>query len=310
MSNIVEKAIQLLKAGKVIAVPTETVYGLAGDACNEQAIRQIFALKNRPADHPVIVHIAGAEQLADWARQIPDTAFQLAKKFWPGPLSFVLKKADHVSSLVTGGQDTIALRSPNHPLTHEILKGFGGGIAAPSANRFGQLSPTCAEHVAKSFPELPLIVDGGPCQVGIESTILDLSSNAPRILRPGMISKEQIERVIGSSVEQAEKTSPRASGSRPSHYAPNTKTTLLKTKELENFILRATQRIILLSFDMHDEWPCKTFVMPKDPAAYAHIIYQTLHDADQKNFELIVIETPPTTPEWSAILDRLTRATK
>ncbi|MEJ5211921.1 MAG: L-threonylcarbamoyladenylate synthase, partial [Burkholderiales bacterium] len=176
MSTDLDRAVALLRAGGVVAIPTETVYGLAADARNPQAVRRVFAIKGRPADHPLIVHIAAAESLPQWARDIPDAAWRLAGRFWPGPLTLILRRAPGVPDEVTGGQDTVGLRVPDHPLTLELLRRFGGGLAAPSANRFGHVSPTRPEHVAQELGEaVDLILDGGPCSVGVESTILDLS---------------------------------------------------------------------------------------------------------------------------------------
>lgn len=190
-----------LRAGELVALPTETVHGLGADAMNPAAVRRIFEAKGRPADHPLIVHLPDAEQMTQWARDIPREAIALAQAFWPGPLTLILKREDDVPLEVTGGQDTVGLRVPGHPLALKLLRAFGGGVAAPSANRFGRISPTTAQHVRDEFHDTLgdalTVLDGGPCEVGIESTILDLSGEAPRILRPGAISAEQIAAVIG-----------------------------------------------------------------------------------------------------------------
>jgi L-threonylcarbamoyladenylate synthase len=193
----IQQAAQLLRKGRLVAVPTETVYGLGADATNPEAIKKIFAAKGRPADHPLIVHIPDASYLNAWAVDIPDSALILAERFWPGPLTLVLKKQPDVPLEVTGGQETIALRVPNHPVALNLLKVFGGGIAAPSANRFCRISPTQASHVAEELGDkVDLILDGGACQVGLESTIVDLSSGNPKLLRPGQIGKAEIEELL------------------------------------------------------------------------------------------------------------------
>ncbi|AVP98241.1 threonylcarbamoyl-AMP synthase [Ahniella affigens] len=222
----ITEAVAALRRGEVIGLPTETVYGLAGDARNPEALQRIFATKGRPADHPLIVHLADAKQLSDWAIDVPVAALQLAQAFWPGPMTLILKRQANVSDLVTGGQDTVGLRVPSHPWAQAVLQAFGGGLAAPSANRFGHVSPTTAQHVRDEFGEaVPVVLDAGPCQVGIESTIIDLSTGFARILRPGLITAEQIEAVLHASPEapgarQTSADTPRVSGSLASHYAP------------------------------------------------------------------------------------------
>ncbi len=220
MSEI-ERAAQFLKQGRLVAFPTETVYGLGADASNLEGVRRIFALKGRPANHPLIVHLQGVDELVHWARDIPFSVERLTSRFWPGPLTLVLKRATGVIDEVTGGQDTVGLRVPSHPVAQQLLQAFGGGIAAPSANRFGRVSPTTAQHVREDLGDaVDLILDGGACEVGIESTILDLSSGAPVLLRPGRIGAAEIETVIGAQVARASAQSPRAPGMLEAHYAP------------------------------------------------------------------------------------------
>jgi len=198
MSVQIEKAAALLRQGELVAFPTETVYGLGADASNPEAVAKIFAAKGRPADHPLIVHIPGVEHLDRWAREIPETAFASAKAFWPGPLTLILKRQPNVPDAVTGGQDTVGIRVPGHPLALELLKAFDGGVAAPSANRFGHVSPTTAQHVHDELGSaVAMVLDGGPCRVGIESTIVNLTGPQSRILRPGMISAADLGRVLG-----------------------------------------------------------------------------------------------------------------
>jgi L-threonylcarbamoyladenylate synthase len=224
---LIDRAVAILRRGGLVAVPTETVYGLAADASNPAAVRAIFAAKGRPADHPVIVHLADAAALDGWARDVPDAARRLAAAYWPGPLTLVLKRAVHVDDVITGGQDTIGLRAPAHPWTRALLQAFGGALAAPSANRFGRISPTTAEHVRADLGEKPrgvvdLILDGGPCPIGIESTIVDLSGATPQLLRPGAVTRAALERILKVAVADAGDAAPRASGRLESHYAPVT----------------------------------------------------------------------------------------
>jgi L-threonylcarbamoyladenylate synthase len=210
----IERAVALLRAGELVAFPTETVYGLGADAANPAAVAKIFAAKGRPQDHPLIVHLDGAAQLDAWARDIPAYAFELAEAFWPGPLTLILKRQPGVPDAVTGGQDTVGLRVPGHPLALELLRAFGGGLAAPSANRFGRISPTTARHVREELGEaVAMVLDGGPCQVGIESTILDCTGGAPRILRPGMVGAPALGRVLGRMPGYGAAGGPRVSGS-------------------------------------------------------------------------------------------------
>ena len=190
----IEQAADLLHRGKLVAIPTETVYGLGADASNPEAVAKIFQAKGRPADHPLIVHLAYASQMKDWAEEVPDSALRLASAFWPGPLTMILRKKASVPAVVTGGQETVALRVPDNPVALWLLRVFGGGIAAPSANRFGRISPTTAQHVAEELGDaVDCILDGGPCTVGVESTIIDLTDQQPTILRPGRITRSQLE---------------------------------------------------------------------------------------------------------------------
>ncbi|MFH1334561.1 MAG: L-threonylcarbamoyladenylate synthase [Pseudomonadota bacterium] len=313
------KAVQLLKEGKLVAIPTETVYGLAADASNPKAVEKIFKAKGRPSNHPLIVHIADSASLATWAIHIPDIAYQLAEAFWPGPLTMVLNKAPSVPSIVTGGQNTVAIRSPNHPITQQILKLFKGGLAAPSANRFGHISPTTAEHVKKDLgKQVDLIIDGGPCIIGVESTIVDLTSTPIRILRPGAISAKQISNVIHKPViyhKTTQKTqAPRVSGSLSSHYAPNTPAIRIHTRALEKKIKETRNKgktcAVLARKKISAVSHPQLIVMPKDPENYARILYQQLRFADLLKVDLIIVEDVPQTPKWRAVQDRLNRATK
>lgn len=298
-------AVAILRAGGVIGLPTETVYGLAADAGNADAVARIFALKGRPADHPLIVHIAGAEQLPRYARTVPDAARRLAEAFWPGPLTLILPRQPGVLDAVTGGQDTVGLRAPAHPLAQQLLCAFGGALAAPSANRFGRISPTRAEHVRAEFGDaVPCVLDGGPCAVGIESTIVDLTAQPPRILRPGDIGREQIEAVIGRVSLGADAASPRASGTLEAHYAPRTPLQL-RPRHVIAAAPGSAQQVLAL-----DTLPTNTdgIALPADPLAYAHGLYAALRELDARGSALIVVETPPADAPWLAIHDRLRRA--
>lgn len=309
----IAEACAALRRGEVIGLPTETVYGLAGDAGNADAVRRIFAIKGRPADHPLIVHLADAAQMAQWTRDAPEAAQQLAAAFWPGPLTMILKRAAHVLDLVTGGQDTIGLRVPNHPLALALLASFGAGLAAPSANRFGHVSPTTAQHVRDEFGDaVPLVLDGGPCKVGIESTIVDLSGDTPRILRPGQIGADAIAQVLGAPVAiGARAASPRVSGSLASHYAPDTPAERVPTERLDTMIRQAlgggeSVRILALR---HLPNGVHGLVMPSDPEQYARHFYAALRSLDGEGAERLLIELPPDEPRWLAIHDRISRAT-
>lgn len=306
-----QAAIAALRAGEVIGLPTETVYGLAADARNPQAVARIFSLKGRPSDHPLIVHLAGAAKLSEWASAVPESAKQLAAAFWPGPLTLILNKRDDVPDAVTGGQDTVGLRCPAHPLALELLRSFGGGLAAPSANRFGHISPTSAAHVREEFGgAVPIVLDGGDCEVGIESTIVDLSSDAPRILRPGRISREQIESVIGAVAVGSDASSPRASGTLDKHYAPRTATQLLSRAQMLASVREQGalgKRVLVLALQ---ELPgeCEGLSLPAQADAYAHGLYAALRELDARHAHLLLVERPPESAAWTAVQDRLRRS--
>lgn len=318
--NDIEPAVALLRAGELVAFPTETVYGLGADASNPAALAKVFAAKGRPADHPLIVHLPDATHLEHWARDVPPAARRLAAAFWPGPLTLILKRQPHVSDLVTGGQDTVGLRVPNHALALQLLRAFGSGVAAPSANRFGHISPTTAAHVREELGDaVQLVLDGGPCDVGIESTIVDLTRGAPVILRPGMIGVEQIEQALHTTVRPEpfgkEPTGiPRVSGSLDAHYAPTTPMRLIEGAELMQRIQQAIavgQRIAVLSqqsLSAHE----RVMWQPAsgDAARYAHDLYANLRALDHAGVDLILVELPPQSAPWSAINDRLRRAAR
>ena len=309
----VQEAAAVLHRGGLVAFPTETVYGLGADAENPAAVARIFAAKGRPADHPLIVHMARNDPLGRWARDIPPTAFRLAQRYWPGPLTVILRRADRVPDMVTGGQDTVGLRVPDHPLALALLEVFGGGIAAPSANRFGQVSPTTAAHVREELGDaVDLLLNGGPCRVGIESTILDLSGQQPRLLRPGAITIAELEAVLEQPVASPGNNAPRAPGMLRSHYAPNTPLYLVTAVNLEAEIcqrIRQRQRVAVLAMSatLLPE-SCPRHPMPPHPTGWARELYAQLRALDKQELDAILIEKPPTGADWQAVNDRLGRA--
>ena len=307
MSPEVRRAAEILKRGGLVAFPTETVYGLGADASNAKAVARLYAVKGRPADHPVIVHFAGAEQAFAWAREVPEAARRLAARFWPGPLTLILKRSKLAPDFVTGGQDTVGLRVPSHPIAHEMLSALGSGVAAPSANRFGLVSPTTAAHVREDLgDEVDLVLEGGPSDVGIESTIVDLSGAGAVLLRPGAISKEEVEKIV--RLRESDEASPRHSGGLERHYAPRTPARLVPTHELDRQIAVLKDRVAVLAFSRPDERVDYWLRMPRDPAAYAQRLYAALRELDSAGCEAILVEAPPQAAEWAAVLDRLRKA--
>jgi len=310
----IARAVELLQAGAVVAFPTETVYGLGADAANAAAVAKIFALKGRPESHPVIVHLADAGALESWAREIPDGARRLARAYWPGPLTLVLKRAPGVLDAVTGGQDTVGLRVPSHPAAAALLSAFGGALAAPSANKFGRVSATTALHVFADFAlEVPLILDGGATPVGIESTIIDFSGERPRCLRPGGVMLGAVEAALGETLAPPDATAPRAPGSHAVHYAPRAAVKLARRVQiLETLASHKGRRVGVLALEVTVPrlGPLLQRVVPVVPAQYAHDFYANLRALDAQNVDLILVEAPPTTPAWTAINDRLARAVR
>lgn len=310
----IERAAETLRRGGLVAFPTETVYGLGGDASNPSAVAKIFAAKGRPADHPVIVHLGRVAALPEWANRVPDVAWALVDRFWPGPLTLILPRAPRVSDLVTGGQDTVGLRMPAHPATLELLRAFGGGLGGPSANRFGRVSPTTAAHVVAELGDvLDGVLDGGPCRVGIESTILDLSGERPRILRPGAITGEMLKAVLGTVPEVGQATDVRVPGALASHYAPSAPVTLCPDDELEQraAALAAGGRPIAVMARRAARRPidgCAWQAMPADPEGYAQALYATLRALDTPGRAAILVERVPADSRWRAVADRLGRA--
>jgi L-threonylcarbamoyladenylate synthase len=301
----IAEAVTALRRGDLVAIPTETVYGLAADARNPDAVRKIFALKGRPADHPLIVHISGADQLAQWALEVPDAAYQLAERFWPGPLTFILNKRADVPDEVTGGQGTVGLRCPDNALTLELLRQFQGGLAAPSANRFGRISPTSAQHVRDEFgAHAPLILDGGPCRIGIESTIVDLTQTPARILRPGGIGIDQLRPFLPDIQACGQAGSPRVSGSLEAHYAPLTPMRMLTRAEIKN---TCNDDCVVLALSAVPGGR-RGIALPAEPEAYANGLYAALRALDDLHANCILLEQLPDGAAWLAVTDRIKRA--
>lgn len=312
-SDPIDKAVEILARGGLVAFPTETVYGLGADATNEEAVLGIFAAKGRPGDHPVIVHLSGFSDVAAWTEEVPAEAERLAAAFWPGPLTMILKRANTVSDVVTGGQSTVGLRVPSHPVARALLEAFGRGIAGPSANRFGHVSPTTAAHVRAEFGEtLGLILEGGQSEVGIESTIIDLSGARPAVLRPGGISVADLEAVLGVRLSPSVASRPRVSGALPSHYAPEKPAELMAADRIDALVGAADTRLGVLARRARPagaggagDW----VEAPSDARGYAHDLYANLRLLDASTSERILIEDVPDLPEWAAVRDRILRAT-
>jgi L-threonylcarbamoyladenylate synthase len=309
----VETAVCLLLNGKVVAFPTETVYGLGADATNAKAVAKIFALKGRPSDHPLIVHIADPDNLEKWAYDIPPAATKLANHFWPGPLTLILKTAPRMPSLVTGGDETVGLRCPSHPIAQELLREFAavgsGAIAAPSANKFGRVSPTTAQHVRDEFgPELYLL-DGGDCEVGLESTIVDFSRGTPVLLRPGAVTRQGIEDLIHDHVRDRDADAPRASGTLEAHYAPRTALQLVEGAKFDARVRDESDVAVLaLRGAPKDARVRKWIHAPAGATGYGHDLYANLRRLDAAGAGTILVEAPPASFEWEAVNDRLGRA--
>ena len=318
----VQAAAAALQRGELLGLPTETVYGLAADSDNDAAVAQIFTAKGRPANHPLIVHVADAQAITRYAKEVPLFAQQLIDAFWPGPLTLILPRLPDAAKASTGGQDSVGLRCPSHPVAHAVLKACQHlnppvwGVSAPSANKFGRVSPTTAQHVSTEFGDDLLVLDGGACEVGIESTIVDCTRGVPVLLRPGAITRNDIERACGMrplSKEELPEHTPRASGTLLAHYAPNAKVRLMNAKQLQSGldILGSDAKNIAV----YHRSPLKSAsrqlllrAMPQQALATAHELFGTLRDFDEQGAKLIWIETPPDTPDWEGVRDRLQRA--
>ena len=309
----IAEAARRLAGGDVVAFPTETVYGLGADATNPRAIARIFALKGRPADHPLIVHIADPAALGDWVAAIPEAARALAARFWPGPLTMILPRSSRVPDAVTGAQDTVGMRCPSHPIARSLLAEFArvgsGGVAAPSANKFGHVSPKQARHVRDEFGEGLMVLDGGACEVGLESTIVDLSRGAAVLLRPGAVSRDDLAGVIGYAPHERDAHAPRASGTLAAHYAPRTSLVLVASGELERVVAeRADAAVLALRRQPKEARVVSWITAPADAIGYGHDLYANLRKLDAAGAERIVVEAPPQNPVWEAVNDRLSRA--
>jgi len=310
----IASAAAALRAGEVVAFPTETVYGLGASARDAAAVRRVFELKRRPMSHPLIVHLADARQLPQWAEPLSAAAQRLAARFWPGPLTLVLPRAAGVSDLVTGGQSTVAVRVPVHPVAQRLLAEFGDGIAAPSANRYGHVSPTRAQHVRDEFgASLRWLLDGGDCDVGLESTIVDCSGAVPRLLRPGSITLAQLRTVVPQIEAGAAQDSPRVPGSDAAHYAPGTALALVADDAIEGTVARsaaAGRRCAVLA-----RRPPRGAVSVAawidagaDAVHYGHDLYANLRELDRAGAARILVQAPPDGDAWDAVRDRLRRA--
>lgn len=310
---IIARALAILRRGGFIGLPTETVYGLAADAENELAVRRIFAAKGRPVDHPVIVHLADAKLLSQWAIEIPDSAWRLAAAFWPGPLTIILRRSDKAAPAVSGGLSTIGLRVPSHPVAQQVLQAFGGGLAAPSANRFGRVSPTMSQHVRDEFGDsIELVLEGGPCAVGLESTIVDLSTAEPALLRYGAITPEQIEAVLDRRLGNPGLNTTRASGRLASHYAPRAAVEVVSAGELE---VKAAEwalggaKVAVLSYALDCQLPgLAHYPIPADAEGFARELYAALREADAWGAQVALVVPPPESGLGLAIADRLRKA--
>ena len=318
--SAIEQAARVLAAGGLVAMPTETVYGLAADAGNEQAVAGIFTTKGRPSDHPLIVHVPDAAAASRFAAAIPPVAQRLMDAFWPGPLTLILPRRPDMGRAAAGGQDSIGLRCPAHPVAHALLLACARqqppvhGLAAPSANRFGRVSPTTAAHVASEFGEGLLVLDGGATPVGIESAIVDCTRGAPVLLRPGTLTRAQIEAACGERLwlpEEMPGAAPRASGTLESHYAPDAKVRLMDARSLQTAldVLGADAKGIAVyaRSTLRTRTP-QYRRMPDDAAEVARQLFAVLRDFDAAGVKLIWVETPPDAPEWDGVRDRLRRA--
>ena len=320
ITTSVQQAAARIQAGELVAFPTETVYGLGADASNNAAVAKIFAAKGRPADHPLIVHIASSAQVSDYASSVPPFAESLIHAFWPGPLTVILPRKPGVATAAAGGQDSIGLRCPAHPVALEFLRACNTGVAGPSANKFGRVSPTTAQHVVQEFGDELMVLDGGPCSVGIESSIVDCTRSQPVLLRPGVLTRDQLSAACGQAVLSADEAAneaieaaPRAPGTLESHYAPNATVRLMDAKAIQ------TALDVLGADAAHIAVYARSIVritsskvlyrrMPDDALATAEQLFAVLRDFDAQGVKLIWIEPVPELPEWDGVRDRLGRA--
>lgn len=303
----IEYAASLLRAGRLVAFPTETVYGLGANALDELAVRRLFEAKGRPRTSPIIVHVSSVEMVHSVVAEWPATAQLLAKKFWPGPLTLVLKKQPAISAMVTAGLNTVGARMPSHPVALALIETAQLPIAAPSANRFTRLSPTTAAHVRAGLGNrVDYVLDGGPCSVGIESTVLSLAEGLPTILRPGGVSRLEIEKVIGLVTQRSEAGGDAhpAPGMHPRHYSPRTKLLLVRDGKVPSEGMGAYLQLRTPPGRKVE----KIVQMPGDAAAYAADLYRVLHDLDARDYDWMAVDAPEDEPQWDAVRDRLRRA--
>jgi L-threonylcarbamoyladenylate synthase len=319
----IAEAAQRIRAGALVGFPTETVYGLGADASNDAAVALIFSAKGRPPEHPLIVHVASAAQVADYANEVPDFAAKLMAAFWPGPLTLILPRRAGVAAAAAGGQNSIGLRCPAHPVALALLQACGTGLAGPSANRFGRVSPTTAMHVQEELGEGLLVLDGGPCAVGIESTIVDCTRGQPVLLRPGLLTRAQLEAACGQPVLDKDApvsvAAPRASGTLESHYAPNARVRLMDALALQAGLdtLNTTAKgpaarigtvAVYARSPLRLNAPSLHRQMPDDAAAAAQQLFAVLRELDALGVSQIWVQAPPDAPEWDGVRDRLSRA--
>jgi len=316
-SGVIERAAAALAAGELVAFPTETVYGLGARADDDAAVAKIFAAKGRPADHPLIVHVADADGARAFASHVPPVAVRLVAAFWPGPLTIIVPRSAGIGSAAAGGQATIGLRCPSHPVARALLLAVRqagvAGLAAPSANRFGRISPTRAEHVAAEFGDSLMVLDGGPCEVGIESSIVDCSRGRAVLLRPGVLTGAQIEAAAGEPLESADDAAPRASGTLEAHYAPRARLRLMSGEQLHQALQLLGRPPFKLAVYSRSLPPgmgsgVRQRTMPEQAADAARELFSVLRGFDDEGAQLIWVEEPPATPEWEGVRDRLRRA--
>lgn len=312
-----DEAARLLEDGQLVAFPTETVYGLGADAENPQAVARIFAAKGRPSNHPIIVHVVDGADISYWVREVPEEAQRLIDAFWPGPLTLILKRADHIPADVAGGQDSIGLRCPSHPVAQALLSKFKrgrGGIAAPSANKFGQVSPTTAQHVRDEFGDSVYVLEGDEVEVGIESTIVDLSrldkGVGPVLLRPGAITGAMMAQVLGFEPLPPDAAAPRASGTLKAHYAPRTPLYFAEASALPRAMadLPEGATVAWIAREAVSDPRCVWIAVPDDAKAYARNLYRLLRRLDKEGYARLYVEPVPGTAEWAGVRDRLSRA--
>ncbi|MFT5035962.1 MAG: L-threonylcarbamoyladenylate synthase [Litorivivens sp.] len=314
----IQHAARLIRSGALIGLPTETVYGLAADASSDAAVALIFAAKGRPPNHPLIVHIAEAQQVLDYASSVPPFAARLIAAFWPGPLTLILPRKPGVATAAAGGQDSIGLRCPSHPVAQALLNACRSGVAAPSANRFGRVSPTTAAHVADELGDALFVLDGGPCDVGIESTIVDCTRGQPVLLRPGVLTRAQLEAACAESVldnAALAANAPRASGTLDSHYAPNAKVRLMDKTELQAALaaVEPSLRIAVYAYSISGIEAISAAsvlyrAMPLQASQVAHELFAVLREFDAQGVAQIWVETLPDAADWDGVRDRLMRA--